>query len=218
MNKGAFVLLFLIWLLASVFLWWASPSFGAAAIATGGAGPAADPRFEMTTALQAMGPHSSLGDRAKIFGRFVGTWDVEYTDFAKDGKVTRHRSGELVVGWTMDGRAIQDFWTVDPSGGRKDREVYTTVRYFDPKTGTWLATFIDPENASIARFTGGAVGEDRIVLNTQDFAGEQTRWSFYDIRPDTFDYREDASSDGGKTWRLTLGAHMQRRAAAPPSQ
>ena len=33
----------------------------------------------------------------------------------------------------MDGRAIQDFWIVDPSGARKDREVYADLHYFDAK-------------------------------------------------------------------------------------
>jgi hypothetical protein len=177
-----------------------------------GNAPATDPRLDMVTALQSMGPHASLGEQAQVFGRLVGTWDVEYTHFSKDGKVS-HRAGELIVGWVMDGRAIQDLWIVYPSGKRTEREVYTDLRYFDPKTGTWPATFIDPEHVSVARFTGGAASEDRIVLLTQDFDGEKTRWSFNDIRPDTFVFREEASSDGGNAWRLQSEYHMKRRGA-----
>ena len=171
---------------------------------------AADPRLDMVTTLKAMGPHPSLGEQAKVFGRFVGTWEIEFTDFSSDGKVT-HRSGELIVGWVMDGRAIQDLFIVYPSAAHEDRQVYTTLRYFDPKSGTWRAAFIDPEHVSIARFAGGAVGYDRIVLDSQDFNGKQTRWSFNDIRPDSFVWREEESSDGGKTWRLQAEDHMKRR-------
>lgn len=39
-----------------------------------------------------------------------------------------------------------------------------------------------------------------IVLETQDFGSEQTRWSAHDIRPDSFVWRDAASSDGRKTW------------------
>jgi hypothetical protein len=195
-----------VWSMAAFWLAWASFSQGASA----------DPRLDMVTAIKAMAPHPSLDDQAKVFGRLVGTWDVEYTDFLKDGKVT-HRSGQLIVGWVMDGRALQDFWIVYPSGTRKDREVYTELRYYDPKSGTWPGTFIDPEHASIARFTGGAVGDDRIVHVTQDFDGKDTRWSFNDIRPDSLVYREEASSDGGKTWKLQSEYHMKRRGAAPPA-
>jgi hypothetical protein len=170
-------------------------------------------RRDLVDALQAMGPHPSLGDQAKVFGRFVGTWDVAYADFSKDGKVT-HRAGEFIVGWVLDGRAIQDVWIVYPSGARKEREVYTDLRYFDPRSQTWPATFIDPEHVSVARFTGGAVGDNRIVLDTLDFDGVDTRWSFNDIQPDSFVFRDQTSSDGGKTWRLQSEYQMKRRVAS----
>jgi len=203
--------------LASVLLGQSSVSLtAAAATADANNSPTTDPRLAMVTALKAIGPHPTLGDHAKLFGRLVGTWDVEYTDFSKDGKAS-HRSGEFIVGWVMDGRAIQDVWIVNPSGTRKDREVYTDLRYYDPKSGTWPATFFDPEHASVARFTGGAVGDDRIVLDTQDFGGTDTRWSINDIRPDSFIWHEEESLDGGKTWRLLAEYHMKRRGAAPPA-
>jgi hypothetical protein len=118
----------------------------------------------------------------------------------------------------MDGRAIQDLWIVNPSGARKEREVYTDLRYFDPKSGTWPATFIDPEHVSVAKFTGGAVADDRIVLQSQDInANMDTRWSFNDIRPNSFVFRDEASSNGGKTWRLQSEYHMKRRDTVPPA-
>jgi hypothetical protein len=184
--------------------------------AVAGSASATDPRLDMVTALQARGPHPTLGDQAQVFDRLVGTWDVEYTDFSKDGKVT-HRAGEFIVGWVMDGRAIQDFWVVYPSGARKEREVYTDLRYYDPKSHTWPTTFIDVEHASIARFTGGAVAHDRIVLDTRDFDDTDTRWSINDLRPGSFVWREEESRNGGKTWRLTAEHHMQRRGAAAPA-
>jgi hypothetical protein len=202
-------------LLAAVLFSSVRPGMCVAASGKAGDAAANDPRLDMVAALEALGPHPSLGDQAQVFGRLVGTWDVEYTDFSKDGRVT-HRSGELIVGWVMDGRVIQDLWIVNPSGARTEREVYADVRYFDPKSGTWPAIFIDPEHASVARFTGGAVGDDRIVLDTQDFADQSTRWSINDIRPNSFIWREEESSDGGKTWRLQAEHHMKRRGAAAP--
>jgi hypothetical protein len=178
--------------------------------ADGGA-PATDPPLDLTSALQATNPHPALGDHAQVLGRIVGTWDVEYTDFGKDGTAT-HRTGEFIVGWIMDGQAVQDLWIVDPSGTRKQREVYTDLHWFDTKTKTWHATFVDPEHGSLARFTGGPVGNDRYVLETSDLGSKQTRWSFNDIRPDSFVWRDEASNDGGKTWKLQSEYHMKRRA------
>jgi hypothetical protein len=182
-----------------------------------GNAPAIDPRLRLVSELNATSPHPSLGDQAEVVGRLVGTWDVEYTQFAKDGKAT-HRTGEFIVGWVMDGRAIQDLWIVNPSATRKDREVYTDLHWFDAKSREWRSAFVDPEHGSVARFTGGPVGHDRFVLETQDFGSEQTRWSANDIRPDSLVWRDEASSDGGETWKLRAEYKMKRRGAAPAAQ
>jgi hypothetical protein len=73
-------------------------------------------------------------------------------------------------------------------------------------------------NASIVKFAGGAAGDGRIVLNTPDLDAKDTRWSFNDIRPDSFVFRDEASHDGGKAWRLRSEYHIKRRGAAPPAQ
>lgn len=204
------------WLLASIF---SGASLGNAACKTdlSREAPATALRTDVVTELRAVAPHPSLAEGAKVFERLIGAWDVEYTDFSKDGKET-HRSGKFIVGWILDGRAIQDFWIVDPSGERKEREVYTDLRYYDAKSQTWPSTFIDPEHASVTRFTGRIIGTGRIVLDTRDFGGTDTRWSANEIRPDSFVWREEESLDGGKTWRLLAEHHMRRRGAMPAAR
>ena len=204
------------WLIASIL---ASASTGICSAGTEKVGNASatDPRRDLVTALEASSPNASLGDQAEVLGRLVGTWDVEYTDFDKDGKAI-HRTGEFIVSWVMDGRALQDLWIVNPSGTRKEREVYTYLHYFEPKSRTWHATFVDPEHGSVAGFTGSATGNDRFVLATHDLGSEETRWSFNDIRPDSVIFRDEASGDGGKTWKLRSEDHMTRRGAHPGAQ
>jgi hypothetical protein len=203
-----------VWLLASGFLVWTGLDIrGAATTGRDTTAPATDPRLDMVAALQAMGPHPSLGEQAKVFGRFVGVWDGEYTEFSRDGKETRS-SGEWTFGWVMDGRAIQDLFIIHPSATRKERFIGTTVRYFDPKSGTWSVTFIDPENGAVETLTGGAVRDDRIVLLSQDEDGKESRWSFDDVRPDSWVFRDEETRDSGKTWRLRELDHMKRRGAA----
>jgi hypothetical protein len=205
------------WVLAAVFASCISLSTGGAATAGQAGGmPATDTRFALVSALRATGPHPSLGDHASVLERLVGAWDVEYMDVSKDGQQI-HRSGELIVGWVMDGRAVEDLWIVYPSEAGKDREVYADLRYFDTKSGTWRAIFIDPQDASFATFKGDAVGDDQIVLDSQDLvAGQTRRWSFNDIRDDSLVFRDDASSDGGKSWTLKSKYHMKRRRESPP--
>ena len=167
---------------------------------------------------EAHGPHASLGDRAKILDNLVGTWDVEYTDFLKDGTVKR-ASGEFVVGWVLDGYAVQDTYTIQPEEPGKDRYISTTLNYLDPKagdskTGTWHAVFIDPAHDYVATFTGVVERPDRIVFRSQPVRGTELRWSRIDIRPDSFTQREEESTDAGQTWRVTAEHHMTRRKAS----
>src|SRR6266487_4045350 len=64
-----------------------------------------DPQQAMVSVLSALNPHPSLGDAARVWDRFVGTWDCDYTFFLDDGTV-KHSRGELEFGWILDGRAI----------------------------------------------------------------------------------------------------------------
>jgi hypothetical protein len=175
----------------------------------------AEPRLDLLSALKASEPQASLGDAAEVFGRLVGNWSVVYLDITKDGKTTR-RTGQFIVEWVLDGRAVQDVWIVDPSGARTTREVYTALHWFDPKSRTWPAVFVDPEHGSVAKFTGEAEG-DRIVLHSSDLGAADSRWSFLDIRRDTFTFRDEVTNDGGKTWRLRSEDHMTRRAPDAPA-
>ena len=169
-----------------------------------------DPRREMIAALPALNPHPSLGDQASVFDRFVGTWDCDYVHYEKDGSVTKY-PGEVIFGWIIDGRALQDIWIGYEKGRSKnERSIGTTLRIFDSKSRKWRIVWVDPEAGVIKALTGGAVG-DRIVLEGRAEDGSSMRWSFNDIRNDSFVWRGETSSDEGRRWRLTAEYHMRRR-------
>lgn len=73
----------------------------------------------------------------------------------------------------------------------------------------WFA----PEANVVTTVSGGAVG-DRIVLHGEDEDGSVRRWSFNDIRPDSFVWRGERSSDQGTTWRLEAEYHDATRLSA----
>src|SRR5262245_3261637 len=168
-----------------------------------------DPRQAMIAALSATGPHPSLGDEARVFDRLVGTWDCDYGFYAADGSIS-HVAGELRFGWIIDGRAIQDIWISYPAKGSKERGIGTSIRFFDAKTKMWRVVFVSPAYSALITVQGGVEG-NRIVLRGMDDEGSSLRWSFNDIRLDSFIWRGEKSRDGGKTWRLEEEHHMKRR-------
>jgi uncharacterized protein len=166
-------------------------------------------RRDMIKALEAPSPHPSLGDQARVFDRIGGSWDCDYSFHADDGTV-RHSKGELLVGWILDGRAVQDLFITYPKDGEKERRIGTTIRFFDTALKQWRIVFISPQFNYVVTVQGGLEG-DRIVLRGVDTDGAPIRWSFNDIKPDSFVWRGEKSRDGGKTWKLEEEHHMKRR-------
>ncbi|HEX8650719.1 MAG TPA: hypothetical protein VF708_07745 [Pyrinomonadaceae bacterium] len=173
---------------------------------------ATDDRRAMVSVLSALNPHPSLGDEARVWDRFVGAWDCDFTFFLDDGSV-RHSRGEVDFGWVMDGRAIQDIWITYPNEAGKERGIGTSLRFFDSTSKIWQVVFISPAYNAVLTVRGGTEG-DRIVLRGTDNKGAMLRWSFNDIKPDSFTWRGETSRDGGKTWKLEEEHYMRRRAAA----
>ncbi len=173
-----------------------------------------DPRHDMIAALEAAEPHPSLGEEAQLFDRFVGTWDCDFANFDDAGNA-RHNQGEVIFGWILAGRAVQDVWRWEEKGdaGTTVWKAGTTVRFFDRDLGKWRIVWIMPEAGIIKTLVGGAVG-GRIVLEGAADDGSALRWSFNDIRADTFVWRGEKSRDGGATWRLTGEYQMRRRSRA----
>ncbi len=165
----------------------------------------------MVAVLSASGPHASLEPEARIWDRFVGAWDCDFGFYLENGGV-RHSPGELEFGWVLDGRAIQDLWITYPAKGETERGIGTSIRFFDGKSRTWRVVFVNPKYSALLTVQGGVEG-DRIVLRGRDNDGSLIRWSFNDIRDDSFTWRGEKSRDEGKTWILEEEHHMRRRPA-----
>ena len=168
-----------------------------------------DRRLEMIASLPALAPHKSIAEQAKLFDLLVGTWNVEYSEIADDGKVKRS-AGEVLFGWVLDGRVLQDIWITYPESGNSERSIGTTLRFYDAKAGTWRILWVDPIDGDIVELQGGPEG-NRIVLTGKTYNGGLLRWSFNDIQNDSFIWRGEVSADNGKNWKLKQEYHMKRR-------
>lgn len=176
--------------------------------------PSPSTRGGLAAVLPAPGPHASLADQAPVFDRFVGTWDCDYTHFATDGDVSEHYAGEVTFGWIIDGHAMQDVWIGNRERGEAgERSIGTSIRFFDPAPGLWTVVWFAPEAGVVTTVRGGERG-DRIVLEGDNADGSLRRWSFNDMRADSFVWRGERSTDRGKTWSLTAEYRMKRRPEA----
>lgn len=165
----------------------------------------------MLAALTSPGPNPQIGNEAQTWDRFVGTWDADFSFHRADGAV-QHKKGEVRFGWVLDGNAIQDVWITDPPHPNEERSIGTSLRFFDKQSKQWRVVFLNPRVHYLVTVHGGMEG-DRIVLNGNDTDGALIRWSFNEIKRDSFVWRGETSRDHGRTWALEEEHHMRRRAS-----
>ena len=173
-----------------------------------GATPSDARQWEMPSALRAPGPRIVAGEdpQARLFDRFAGTWNIDYCNILEDGSRENTR-GQLLAGWVLDGRALQDVWIEFPTPG-SDRFMGTTIRFYDADRKTWRITWVSPLAHAVTLLEGGDEG-GRIVLYG-DVPRGRLRWTFNDITDQDFVWRGELSTDGAATWRLREEHHMRR--------
>ena len=149
-------------------------------------------------ALHAPGPEPGLAAGLGLFGQFIGSWDLAWTGYLPGGEI-RRAAGELHFGWVLGGRAVQDTWIVpgpgQPGAGVPPLAFHgTTVRFYDPASGLWRSTWMDPVNARVRKFTGQAGAGGIVLISTDEEPA--LRWRFSEIGADRFRWTGERSGDG----------------------
>ena len=121
-------------------------------------------------------------------------------------------------GRVLAGRAVQDvMWFTAPGpDGYPVRESGSTVRLFDPATGTWHVVWFSPAGR-VTALVGRAGEHGDIVQEGRRPGGPVIRWVFTDVTAGSFRWLGHVSDDGGATWRLEQEMLARRRGAAGPA-
>lgn len=174
-----------------------------------GATPARqDPR--VVDLLAADGPDEENRERLMLYGRLVGSWDVE-SRWYQNGEVSSTAEGEWHFAWVLGGTCVQD---VLFRKGAPPREYGTTLRCYDAANDVWHVTWMQPASREYAHLVGRG-SEGRIVQEVlSPTSGEKERWIFLDITADSFVWRGEVSRDGGATWVLQQEMRARRRRVA----
>lgn len=176
-------------------------------------GPLASRPSGLVDALACARPHSELADRADDFGWLRGGWVGEVIDHLPDGTV-RHGTGEWCFDWVLEGRAMQDVWIVPT---REDRSIGmeragnrygTTLRWYDRPAGLWRVVWVNPVSGVCTRLSGRREGDRIALVGEQD--GVPVRWSFNEIRPDSFRWLGEAMTEPDR-WRVEAEFRLTRR-------
>ncbi len=158
--------------------------------------------------LPADGPAPALRDKLMLFGQFVGDWTIASRFPRADGTELRS-TGALHVRWILEGRALQDIFSVNRGDPLRETPVGTTVRYYDERIDAWHVVWMSPYQGVERTFVARRVG-DEIVLQGTTPDGHPERWVFSEITPDAFRWHSEETHDHGATWLVTEDSRMQR--------
>lgn len=154
----------------------------------------------LSTALQ---PAQAVAP-AELFDFWVGDWVVTWTNANGSPGRGRNRVSKI-----LDGQVIEEDFEGEPA--TPPRLLGRSLSVLD-KTGVWRQAWADNQGGFFA-LAGGSDGDTRFFATDFKPVGEQLkgqRMRFHGIRPDSFEWDWEGSSDGGKTWTLLWRLHYQR--------
>jgi hypothetical protein len=157
----------------------------------------------MIEALHADGPFPQSADKLELFGRLVGSWDIEGRFFDEEGSVLRDGKGEWHFGWVLEGRVIQDVIIAPPREGRdpgQPSQAYdTAIRVYDPSIDAWRVTVVAPVYGATVNLVARA-HDDEIVQEGRGPDGRPVRWTFSEFTHERVRWQGFVSNDEGLTW------------------
>ena len=131
---------------------------------------------------------------------------MEVDDYQTENPPRRSK-GEVHFAWVLEGRAVQDVWIVPRREERagdlsKMTNLYgTTLRVWDPGIQAWRVTWTNPATGKQDHLIGRWSGKDVVQIGART-DGTPFRWSFTDIKPDSFRWLGEVLQPDGVTWKL----------------
>jgi hypothetical protein len=157
----------------------------------------------MIEALQADGPNPEYAEKLMLFGRLIGSWDIEGRFFDEDSNVTSENTGEWHFDWVLEGRVIQDV-LISPARegrepGQQSKAYDTAIRAYDPSSDSWRVTAVAPIYGVTVNLIAREHG-DEVWLEGRSPEDNLWRWTFSEFSDERVRWQGYVSRDEGQTW------------------
>lgn len=139
-------------------------------------------------------------NRMSRFGRLVGRWNVHSRRMDEATGHWHESDFVWVVGFILDGKAVQDVALVATDDGHST--IATAVRVYDREMGAWRVSYFEPERGEYAHLVATAHKRDGIRQDGTRNDGLLIRWNFSKITEHSYRWESFVSEDEGTTWVL----------------
>jgi hypothetical protein len=130
------------------------------------------------------------------FDYLLGDWE-----FTANNKQYGKSNGRWSAVKTATGQILDEYRLVDDKG--QTFYVTATIRNYNVSADRWELIGMDSQNGLQDFGTAQRVGQEVHIEQRFGVAGgnpNTLRIRYYDIKPDSFSWTADQSTDGGKTW------------------
>lgn len=155
-------------------------------------------------------------DGSHDFDFNIGVWHTHIRrilDPFSSSSNTMELNGTVTVRKVWDGRAQLEEIEAD---GPKGHWEGMTIFLYNPQSHQWSQSFINSKAATLEPALVGSFKDGRVELFAQDtFQGKSilVRGEWSAITPDSHQYEESYSNDGGKTWAAAFIGTLTREKA-----
>jgi hypothetical protein len=141
---------------------------------------------------------------ASQFDFWIGDWNITYSD-------TLHASNHIEK--IMGGCTVQENFN-DPNGNY----IGKSWSVYNKNYKMWQQTWVDNQGGYIA-LTGGMQGDSMVLITPERTVPTNIsatgkiimRMVYHNIKPDSFEWDWEGSTDGGKTWKSNWHLNYQRK-------
>ena len=157
---------------------------------------------------------------AAQFGFLIGQWELTVKPAASGLAQKIHGVPKLVGTWkawrAFDGFGVEDELRITDASGNP-LSLSHAMRYYDATAKRWTATTLDVYRgvftASTAEWKDGAM---MVTSRGSDAEGKAyvARSRYYEITPASFRFRQDRSTDDGRSWTEGVLSIDAKRVAA----
>ena len=174
---------------------------------------------EDASLLNAEAARVYMDGRPRETGQFdfiIGEWRTAVTRFGA-GNAEPRSLGAWRARYLHEGRMILDEFHTYAPGGR-EVSYMATLRTFNPTAQQWEMTFLAAHQPQfLTRFQGHAIGGEMRLSGIAAESGAHVAVRFFDITERSFEWEDEISLDGGRTWRKQTRISAQRGGVGPGS-
>ena len=145
----------------------------------------------------------TLPDETSQMEPLIGKWSSVQEILSRTGEWKKAKAAATwEFEWGLKGHAVIDKYELvhkDQSGRDSVDFSGINIRIYDPKDGKWKITWLENVNRKFASFTAEMVNGE-IAMEGKTVAKVPVKIYFYELKENSFLWRQERTFDGGKSW------------------